>query len=378
MLPALYQLARQLYQNLRPEQLIQDNSGMAAEKTTAVLLANNLLIDFLEQYAAARSKKEQALYIHTTGSYCVHLSDLLSEFRQQLQDTRIRGKGLSEHLLFYQDLQKKILALLEQVQNGFDKNSDRRLRVPVCLREAFRSRYAEQLARLVQNGEAGTENGLTELLCTQINRYGNDPKLCFGTHDYLQQLLQLLVLPEHSGMEAQIRLLIRYNFNDIVWMDQLIRFWVEQRDALASTEERSSFWRNCQLELARLHPIHDLALHPEQRGCKELLQEALTLEENSNDDLSNQPTADRDKPFETSLSVSQLGLFLRLQVDAQILQTNNKNELIRQTASRYRTNRTTQISHENLHKKFYTCDPAAISIMRSHLVNMMNWLKRYG
>lgn len=378
MIPALYQLARQLYQNLRPEQLIQDNSGMAAEKAAAVLLADNLLLDFLEKYAAARSKKAQALCIHTTESYCVHLSDLLSEFRQRLLDTRIRGKGLSEHLLFYQDLQNSLLALLEQVQYGFGKNSDHHLRVPVCLQEAFHSQYAEQLARLVQNRKSSTENGLTELLCTQLSRYANDPKLSFGTHHYLQQLLQLLLLPEHGDREAQIKLLIRYNFNDTVWTDQLIRFRVDQRDALASVEERISFWRNNQLELARLHPIHDQALHPEQRSCKELLQEALTLEESSNDDLSNQATTDRDKPLETSLSVSQLGLFLRLQVDTQILQTNNKNELIRQTASRYRTNRTTHISHESLHKKFYTCDPAAISIMRSHLVNMMNWLKRYG
>lgn len=377
MIPALYQLARQLYQNLRPEQLIQDNGGIAAEKAAAVLLADSLLIDFLEQYAAARSKKTQGLCVHTTESYCVHLSDLLSEFRQRLLETRIRGKALSEHLLFYQDLQKSIIALLEQVQNGFGKNSDHRLRVPVCLQETFRSQYAEQLARLVQNRESSTDNGLTELLCRQLSRYAHDPKLTFGTHHYLQELLPLLLLPEHSGREAQIRLLIRYNFNDTVWMDQLIRFRVDQRDALASVGERSWFWKNCQLELARLHPVHDLALHPEQKGCKELLQEALTLEEYSHDDLSIQPTADRDKPFETSLSVSQLGLFLRLQVDTQILQTNNKNELIRQTASRYRTNRTTQISHENLHKKFYTCDPAAIAIMRSHLVNMMNWLKKY-
>lgn len=378
MLPALYQLARQLYQHLRPEQLIQDTTETAAEKRTAVLLANNLLIDFLEQHATACSKKAQTLCMRTTASYSVHLSDLLSEFKQQLQDTRIRGKELSAHLLFYQGLQKSILALLELVQDGFGKNADPRLRLPVCLQEKVRSLYEEQLGLLVQNDESGSADGLTALLCTQLRMYSTSEKLCYETHQYLRHLLQLLLLPEHSGREARIKLLIRYNFNDTIWMDHLIRYRVEQREALASTEERISFWRNCQLELSRLYPVHDQALHPEQKSCKDLLLEAMTLEENINSDLFIQSPADRDKPFETNLSVSQLGLFLRLQVDTQILLTNNKNELIRQTASRYRTSRATHISHENLHKKFYTCDPAAISIMRTHLVNMMNCLKRYG
>lgn len=378
MLPALYQLARQLYQDLRPEQLIEGNGGTATEKKAAVLLANNLLIDFLEQHATASSKKAQVLCVHTTASYCVHLSDLLSEFRHQLQDTQIRDKELSAHRLFYEGLQKSILGLLALVQDRFGKNLDPGLRMPVCLQETIRPIFKEQLARLAQNEETGTDHRFTSLLCNQLRMHADNPNLSYGTHDYLQRLLYLLLLPEHSGMEARIKLLIRYNFNDPAWIDQLIHYWAAQRESLSTTEEKTAFWRNSQLELTRLQPLHDQALHPEQKSCKALLLEAIALEEITNGDLFSESPADRDKPFETTLSVSQLGLFLRLQVDTHILQTSNKNELIRQTASRYRTNRTTQISHENLHKKFYTCDPAAISIMRTHLVNMMNCLRRYG
>lgn len=378
MLPALYQLARQLYQDLRPEQLIEGNSETATEKKAAVLLANHLLIDFLEQHATASSKKGQALCVQTTATYCVHLSDLLSEFRQQLQDTGIRGKDLSAHGLFYEGLQKSILGLLELVQNGFGRNLDPGLRMPVCLQETIRPIFKEQLARLAQNEETATDHSLTSQLCHQLKMHANNPNLSYGTHDHLQQLLYQLLLPEHSSMEARIKLLIRYNLNDPVWIDQLIHYWAAQRESLGTSEEKTAFWRNSQLELTRLQPIHNQALHPDQKSCKELLLEAIALEEITHGDLFSESPADRDKPFETTLSVSQLGLFLRLQVDTQILQTSNKNELIRQTASRYRTIRTTQISPENLHKKFYTCDPAAISIMRVHLVNMMNWLKRYG
>lgn len=378
MLPALYQLARQLYQNLRPEQLIEGNSETVAEKKAAVVLANHLLIDFLEQYATADSKKGQALCVQTTATYCVHLSDLLSEFRQQLQDTGIRGKDLLAHMLFYEGLQKSILGLLALVQNGFGKNLDPGLRMPVCLQETIRPIFREQLARLAQIEETGTDSNFTSLLCHQLKMHADNPNLSYGTHDYLQQLLYQLLLPEHNSMETRIKLLIRYNFNDPAWIDQLIHYWAAQRESLGTTEEKTTFWRNSQLELTRLQPVHDQALHPEQKSCQELLLKAIALEEITHSDLFSESPADRDKPFETTLSVSQLGLFLRLQVDTQILQTSNKNELIRQTASRYRTNRTTQISPENLHKKFYTCDPAAISIMRVHLVNMMNWLRKYG
>lgn len=238
MLPALYQLARQLYQNLRPEQLIEGNNETATEKKAAVVLANHLLIDFLEQYATAGSKKGQALCVQTTATYCVHLSDLLSEFRQQLQDTGIRGKDLSAHGLFYEGLQKSILGLLELVQNGFGKNLDPGLRMPVCLQETIRPIFREQLARLAQNEETATDHSLTSLLCHQLKMHTENPNLSYGTHDYLQQLLYQLLLPEYNSMEARIKLLIRYNFNDPVWIDQLIHYWTAQRELLGTSEKR--------------------------------------------------------------------------------------------------------------------------------------------
>lgn len=312
MLPALYQLARQLHQNLRPEQLIEGNSETTAEKKAAVVLANTLLIDFLEHHAIASSKKAQALCMQTTATYCVHLSDLLSEFRQQLQDTGIRGKDLSAHGLLYEGLQKSILGLLELVQNGFGKNSKLQLRIPVYLKEEVRPILREQLAGLAQREETGTDASFTSLLCHQLKMHADNPNLSYGTHDYLQQLLYQLLLPEHNSMEVRIKLLIRYNFNDPAWIDHLIHYWTAKRELLGTTEEKAAFWRNSQLELTRLQPVHDQALHPEQKSCKELLLKAIALEEITNDDLLSESPADRDKPFETTLSVSQLGLFLRL------------------------------------------------------------------
>ncbi len=79
----------------------------------------------------------------------------------------------------------------------------------------------------------------------------------------------------------------------------------------------------------------------------------------------------------TSLSVSQLALFLRLQVDSGILQPDNINQLIKQTGGQYHTGRTHAISPLSLRNKFYENNAAAIAIMQAYLMNMLQLLKKY-
>ena len=86
--------------------------------------------------------------------------------------------------------------------------------------------------------------------------------------------------------------------------------------------------------------------------------------------------ANSTKPIQTNLNVGQLALFLRLQVEAGIIQTENRQEVIEQTRTYYKTVRSKSLSQESMSKKFYTPDPAAVSILRTYLVNMLNELKR--
>jgi hypothetical protein len=86
--------------------------------------------------------------------------------------------------------------------------------------------------------------------------------------------------------------------------------------------------------------------------------------------------ANSTKPIQTNLNVGQLALFLRLQVEAGIIQTENRQEVIEQTRTYYKTVRAKSLSQESMSNKFYTPDPAAVSILRTYLVNMLNELKR--
>lgn len=93
--------------------------------------------------------------------------------------------------------------------------------------------------------------------------------------------------------------------------------------------------------------------------------------------FDNQAPAKNKEVFETGLSVSQLAIYLRLQVDTGIIKTDNNQRTVNQACRCFKTTRSNSLSPESLYNKFYSPDPAAVSIMRTHLVNMLNQLKKY-
>lgn len=374
---ALHQLARQLYLPLSPAQLLQNTTSNVSERKSALAFAQNLPISFWEQFGSACKKKAQTLCVHTTASYCVYLVDLLDTYKQQLKQTRLRKEELYDYLTFYHSLQSALLALLDLIHHSFSQHCNPEQKMPVCLAKDKVDHFAELLTRIEQIVDDHLDQDIKTFTCACFQKYCFAGVLNYGTYAYLDELLTILLHPAHLLTESWISLLIRYNFNDTEWVDRLMKYYLDQRELLIIDEAKKESWETIRLGIMKLQPLPNKALIPAQKECKELLLETIHTEESLVAAMS--PTLDKNtKPFETSLSVSQLGLFLRLQVDAQILQTNNKNELIRQMAAQFRTTRVNHISHENLYKKFYTCDPAAISIMRTHLANMMNCLKNYG
>ena len=112
-----------------------------------------------------------------------------------------------------------------------------------------------------------------------------------------------------------------------------------------------------------------------------ILDEIVLFEEFLQTECTGQPCKKQmpgiKTPIQTTLSVSQLGVFLRLQVDAGLVATDNKTELVKQVAEIHSTTRQSGISADNLRKHFYKPEHAALSIMHTHLLSMLNLLKSY-
>ncbi len=79
----------------------------------------------------------------------------------------------------------------------------------------------------------------------------------------------------------------------------------------------------------------------------------------------------------TSLSVPQLALLVRLMVDAKIINEDNCSLLLKNIAGVVYTSRAAEISPESLRVNYYAPNNAAKNIVREHLVSMMNLLRSY-
>ncbi|HEX5153614.1 MAG TPA: hypothetical protein VFW07_19330 [Parafilimonas sp.] len=79
----------------------------------------------------------------------------------------------------------------------------------------------------------------------------------------------------------------------------------------------------------------------------------------------------------TGLSVPQLALFIRLMIDAKIINETNQSALLKNIAAVICTSRTASVSSESLRINYYTPNGTAKNIVKDHLLNMISLLRSY-
>jgi len=92
---------------------------------------------------------------------------------------------------------------------------------------------------------------------------------------------------------------------------------------------------------------------------------------------TNEDLRPRAKRVLINLSVAQLGLFIRLQVEKGILAKDHIGELFAFFARNFYTPNTDFISAESLQKKSSDVEHATAVKLKAHLIAMLNWLNSH-
>ena len=79
----------------------------------------------------------------------------------------------------------------------------------------------------------------------------------------------------------------------------------------------------------------------------------------------------------TELTVSQLGVFIRLLTDCKLIQHPNQTELLKLVAGCLATTKTAQISAESLRVRYYNPDRASVAIVKEYLLRMLKQAGQY-
>lgn len=358
--------------------LSPSNFIIAKELLEEVLYTEaDVRILFIGEYFTSLTKKQRARYVQSIQTFCVQMIDIIDDYSKQIDNTQRKSKPYMKTMAFYQEVQKILLSLLDYIESNYGHEMDSQQRLPEYKRAGFNIFMEQQLAWLQEEKCSQIDESLINLIIHIAGSCQPEIKYAYASVIFWQQVFSSLQDCPELLTKNCLHILISHNFNEVQFVDYLIHYWSEI--ILGNEDDPSTiiYWMQKMNQIENSYPAQTSGGYQNGVDCKQMILKAI---ENKIQVIAACESTVRgkiDETIETNLSVSQLGLFLRLQVDANMIRKDNNTALIRQIAALYRTNRVIKISHENLYKKFYTCDPASISILRTYLINMLNLLKTY-
>ena len=193
---------------------------------------------------------------------------------------------------------------------------------------------------------------------------------------------------KHNRLDAVTNILIRHSFNDPAFIRYTIRHLQVMVLESPSLDDAFVQWQEYKKEVQQIQ-TSELCLYPGTRGAKERIVTGINEELHflqakrtalaaiyGHNAVSTPTNAKKDTAL-TSLSVSQVAVLCRLFIDTGIVQHKNQTEFLKIIAGALQTTRAASISAESLRVKYYAPEPAAINIVKEHLHQMLNQLKKY-
>jgi hypothetical protein len=97
----------------------------------------------------------------------------------------------------------------------------------------------------------------------------------------------------------------------------------------------------------------------------------MTLSDESQADLSN------DEKIQTTLSVAELSLGVKLLLESKMINNKNPSELMRLVARNFKTDRNDDISENSIRNKYYTVESGTLTSMREAMEGLIKLVKQY-
>lgn len=223
---------------------------------------------------------------------------------------------------------------------------------------------------------------LSTVFLGSLNHIINQKNLKRADDDYVRKLVVALVKKSFSDSAKVIDFLIINDFNLPEFFLFCLERWNDQVTEQEGLLEQKEKLLNLKSHLYDLSYLLGLK-NPwgKQLMCNELnkyLSEKYALAkerlEISRQLLQNDNNLPKSKRMLINLSVAQLGLFLRMQVEKGVLAKEHIGELFAFYARHYYTPNTDFISSESLQKKSSVVEHATAKKLKALLISMLNWL----
>jgi hypothetical protein len=100
-------------------------------------------------------------------------------------------------------------------------------------------------------------------------------------------------------------------------------------------------------------------------------KELMILGDGSEDEPPNH------EKIQTTLSVADLSLFVKLLLESKMISNKNPSELMRLVARNFKTDRNDDISENSIRNKYYTVESGTLTSMREAMEGLIKLVKQY-
>jgi hypothetical protein len=100
-------------------------------------------------------------------------------------------------------------------------------------------------------------------------------------------------------------------------------------------------------------------------------KELMIIADGSEDEQPN------DEKIQTTLSVADLSLGVKLLLESKMINNKNPSELIRLVARNFKTDRNDVISENSIRNKYYTVESGSLISMREVLTGLIKLVRQY-
>lgn len=372
-------------EQISPALLVAGSLRLKDMETECSSIAARLRLECMEAFGNATKSRQATQLVHAIQASCVQLVNQLDGYREELGAIAMDREKRQQCSALYEMLLAALLDLLEHISAGYAPHWNLEQPMPdrMCMTcsGVLEEKFNALKGKFRDTPALDWIILLEGMLAPSLYLQGG---LTYGTYGWWHSLLEQLGTPACDAAASIWENLLLWNCNDSRVVKRSVQLWQEECAMLTDKGYCMAYLEAVTCSISQHPPLAGMSLYPGSPGIQQLLlQAAETILHNLRQSHTGryvhgykQQVVAEDR-FRTSLSVAQLALFFRLQVDTDIILTDNKEYLMEQLARQFQTRRTEQISADSLYRKYYACDKASIAILKTRLVDMLNLLKKY-
>lgn len=347
-------------------QVIDDNANLTKQQEAALLNeTKKLSIGYLRDVCQQAAHRSMQYMVHTVQYVLCWMLE------------KIHEKQTNNHSLFREKMAGQLAAFLNFVQKhsaqwfNIDAAMPHYIWLPIhaTLKDGF---YPGKKFLLQQSAPelVGLVQQVYQLTTTA-------PTPSYRQAAYWQQLstaLQNNTADPDNNHTKTVYTLLHYNFNHPGFIQYVFNCYLK---GAAEADNAKNHWQQAFQHINRIVPETGLVLLHDADDCRKNLLLMIQNEINTVQFVQASGTVFKNNlPYMYNLSVAQLGVLFRLQVDAGMLQTDNITEMLRYLAAHTVTTRTDAIGTKSLYNSYHQPDRAALQIMMEYNTRMRTVLTR--